>query len=108
MMAKHNPFVGFYKVFAVIMDFAWGGAPVVEHQNPCSNPLGIKPIADGITAERGNEDVCRIEMLAPMQRHRGIGPRASDDYQEPKKCRGNFVHFTQDRLLRSEPPANSR
>jgi hypothetical protein len=66
MMAKHNPLVRFYEIFAVIMDFAGCSASVVQREHTSGNPFGIKPITDHVTANGRDEYVSRVKFFTAM------------------------------------------
>jgi len=42
MMAEDDPLVGFDVIFAVIVDLAWCGAALIQHEHAGRNPLGVK------------------------------------------------------------------
>ena len=52
------------------------GAPVVEHEHPHGDPLGIEPVADGVGAQGGDEDEYRVDLFAAADRERQIRPGA--------------------------------
>ena len=85
VVAEDDPFVRFDKIPAVIVDFARCGAAVVEREHVGGNPFGIKPVADGVGADRRDENIGGIDRLAPAKRQRGIGSRAGQCEQKPEK-----------------------
>ena len=85
VVAEDDPFVRPDEILAVVVDFARRGAAVVEHQHARGNPFGIKPVADGVGAERRDENIGGIDRLAPAKRQRGISRRAGQREQEPEK-----------------------
>src|SRR5436190_24003849 len=91
-MAKNNPFVRFDKVFSIIMHLARGCATIVEHEDLRRNPLGVKPIADCITAKRGNEDVGGIKMFPPVQGNGCIGACSSQANYNPNETTKSSLH----------------
>jgi hypothetical protein len=64
MESKNDPLIGFDKVAAIVVDFAWRGAAIIEHQDPDCYPLGIKPIANRVGAKRGEQDMDGIDRVA--------------------------------------------
>ena len=85
MMAEDDPFVRLDEIPAVVVDHARRGAAVVERQHARGNPFGVKPVADGVGADRGDENIGGIDRLAPAKRQRGIRARAGQGEQEPEK-----------------------
>src|SRR2546429_8347526 len=65
VMPEDNPLVRLHEIFAIVVDFARRGASVVERENPGGDPLGIKAVADSVRAERGDENVNRVDRFAP-------------------------------------------
>ena len=92
MMAENNPFVRSHEILAVVVDFAWRGAAVVEREHARGNPFGIKPVADGVGADRRDENIGGIDRLAPAKRQRGIRCRAGQCEQEPEEWRNRLFH----------------
>ena len=92
VMAEDDPFVRLYKILAVVVNLARRGAAVVERQHARGNPFGVKPVADGIGADRGDENIGGINRFAPAKRQRGIRGRASQGEQEPENWSQNLFH----------------
>ncbi len=67
VMAEDDPFVGLHEVLAVLVDFAGRGAPVVEREHVGGDPFGIEAVADGVGAERGDEDEAGVQRLAALR-----------------------------------------
>jgi hypothetical protein len=84
-MAKNDPAVGFDEVFAVIVDFAGSGAPIVEGEDLRGDPLRVETITDGIGAKRCDEDVSGTDAFAAMERKRDVGKGAEASDGEPNK-----------------------
>ncbi len=59
MMAEDNPFVRLDEIPAVVVNLARRGAAVVERQHARGDPFGIKPVADGVGADRRDENDSR-------------------------------------------------
>ena len=85
MMAEDDPFVRLHEILAVVVDLARRGAAVVERQHARGNPFGVKPVADGVGADRRDENIGGIDRLAPAKRQRGVSRRAEQGEQEPEK-----------------------
>ncbi len=92
VMAEDNPFVRFDEILAVVVDLARCGAAVVKCQQARGNPFGVKPVADGVGADRRDENVGGVDRLAPAKRQRGIRCRAGQGEQEPEKRSQNLFH----------------
>src|SRR5262245_47819319 len=92
MMAEDNPFVSLHEVFAIIVNFARRGAAIVKSQHMRRNPLGVKPVADRVSAQRSGEDEYRIDSLSTMQRQSRVGPSAQQSNDYPSKIRDDFLH----------------
>ena len=93
VMAEDDPLVRLDEILAVVVDFARRGAAVIEHQHARGNPFRVKPVADGVGAKRGDEDIGRIERLAAMEREHGVGAGAGQREREPKKCAKGFLQI---------------
>ena len=83
VMPKHDPFVRLDEIPAIIMHLAGGRSPVIEQQHPRCDPFGIKAVADGIAAQRGDQNVSGIERLAPVQGQGDVSPGAQECDQHP-------------------------
>ena len=93
VLAEDDPLVRLDEVLAVVMHLARRGPPVIERQHPRRQPLRIKPVADGVTAQRGDEDISRVEPLAAMERERRISPRPRNRDQQPQQVGQDSLHF---------------
>src|SRR5205814_805753 len=93
-MAEDNPFVGLYEVLAVIVNFARRGAPVVEGEHAGGDPFGIEAVSDGVRAERGDEEVSRVDRLGATGGQDDISPRAEQRYGQPDDVFDEPVHQT--------------
>src|SRR2546427_149299 len=94
VMPEDNPLVRLHEIFAIIVDFARRGASVVERENPGGDPLGIKAVADSVRAERGDEDVNRVDRFAPAGGQDGVSPRSEQRDHQPDEIFDGFVHRT--------------
>ena len=92
MVAKHNPFIGFNEIPAIIVDLARCGAAVVEHEHARRQPFRIKAIADGVTADRRDEHVSGTQIFVSAQRQRGIRARPAEGEENPEQLRSDFLH----------------
>jgi len=93
-MAEDNPFVCFHEVLPVIVNFARRGAPVVEGEHAGGNPFGIEAEPDGVGAERGDEEVSRVDRLAASSGQDDISPRPEQRYGQPDDVFNGLVHHT--------------
>ena len=80
------------EVPAVVTDFAGRGTTVVERQHPRRDPFGVKPVADGVGADRRDENIGGVDRLAPAKRQRGIRGRAGQCEQQPENLRQYPFH----------------
>ena len=85
MVAENDPPIGFDEVFAVIVDFAWGRAAIIEREDFCGDPLRIETITDRVGAKRGDEDVGGTDAFAPMEREGDVGEDAQASDREPNE-----------------------
>lgn len=73
VMAKDDPFVRLDEVFPILMHLARGGPAVVEREHLGRDPFGIKAVAEGIRAERGDDDEAGVHGFGALG---GDGPVA--------------------------------
>jgi len=92
VMAENDPFVCADEVAAVIVDFARGGAAVIEDEDAGGDPFGVEAVAYGVGAEGRKKNISRTDVLTPMQRQGGISIRAQAADQNPKQRRNEFGH----------------
>src|SRR5438128_6753645 len=59
-------------ILAVVMHLARGGPAIVQPQNPRRDPFRIKTVANGVAAERGNQDKNRIDRFPSRRRQSAI------------------------------------
>src|SRR5436190_14638263 len=90
MMAKHDPLVGFDKIPSVVMDFAGCSPAIIQSQDASCDPFRIKPIANGITAKRGDQNVRGIDRLPSAPSQHRISPCANQRQCKPKEVKANF------------------
>ena len=94
MMAEHNPFVRLDVVPTVLVDLAGRGPSVVEREHARADPLRVEPIADGVGTERRQQEIHRVDRLAPTPGQGGISPGPTRSHREPEQGRKNFCHRT--------------
>jgi hypothetical protein len=82
-MPKDDPLVCLHEILPVLVNLARRRAAIVECEHPRGNPLGIKPVADRVSAKRCGEDEDGVEPLAAMQREGGISTGAEQRDGEP-------------------------
>jgi hypothetical protein len=92
VVAEHDPLVRLHEVLAVIMHLARRGAAVIEHEHASGDPFRVEAVADRVGAERREQNVDGIEMLAAMQGNRAVGERAEHGDCEPDE--GERTLFT--------------
>src|SRR5205823_13845612 len=64
----------------------------VERENPGGDPLGIKAVADSVRAERGDEDVNRVDRFAPAGGQDDVSPGSDQRDHQPERGFQEFVH----------------
>src|SRR5437867_5213394 len=91
-MAEYNPLVYFHEVLPVIVNFARRGAPVIKGQHAGGNPFGIKAEPNGVGAERGDEEVGRVDWLAAPGSQDEVSPSTKQRYGQPDYRFDGLVH----------------
>ena len=75
MMAENHPAICRDKIFAVVLHDRRRRAFVVQDQDLCRQPFAVKAIADGESAEPGDDDPKRADLFAARHRQHGDGQR---------------------------------
>ncbi len=92
VMPEDDPLVRLHEIFSVVVNFAGRRAAVVQRQHARGDPFGIKTIANGVSAEGRDENVCGIDRLTALEREGGIRARAKEDDQKPQQNRRGSFH----------------
>ena len=71
------------EILAVVVDFARRGPAIIQRQNAGGDPFGMKPVANGIGAQRRRQQVGGIDRFPSLPGHRYVGAGTQYGHTQP-------------------------